>query len=212
MSYPHPLSLPLSGMTTIFLLFLWKSFPSFKAQHSCNLLQEALPDCLTGNQVVTMEENSGEESCIRGEEMPWEPETRAQQMQPVFLTSFPQWAEVGSTRAERAQEMVSGVPSGHPRALSWLREGQLCSHLYLHGDRAVTCIAKTKPSSHHLWMRCPQWPPRQWLIPRATGCILLISACFPMVGEGGVTGGWGEKGDRDVTSGLSFSPRFQGRG
>lgn len=64
MSYPHALSLPLSGMTVIVLLSLRKSIPSFKAQHSCNLLQEALPDCLAGNEVVAMEENRREESCI----------------------------------------------------------------------------------------------------------------------------------------------------
>lgn len=74
MSHPQPLSPPLSEMIMIFLLTLWKSFPSFKAQKSCNLLQEALPICFTGHKVVTMEENRGEERYSRGEEMLWKPE------------------------------------------------------------------------------------------------------------------------------------------
>ena len=54
MSHSHT-----SGITTIFLLSLWKSCPSFKSPLSLYLLQEALSDCLTGHKVGTMEENGG---------------------------------------------------------------------------------------------------------------------------------------------------------
>lgn len=74
MSHPQSLSPPLSEMIMIFLLALWKSFPSFKVQKSCNLPQEALPDCFIGHNMVTMEENKGEERYIRGEEILWKPE------------------------------------------------------------------------------------------------------------------------------------------
>lgn len=78
-------------MTTTFLLSLWESFPSFKAQDSLHILREALPDCLSGHKVEIMEENRGKKKCTKDEEVAWEPDIRDPLMRPIFLSTFSQW-------------------------------------------------------------------------------------------------------------------------
>lgn len=75
-------------------------------------------------------------------------------------------------------QSASQTPQSSARA----REGQPCPHPHLPGRRRpLRHLQCQKPGS---WVQCPQGPPRLQLIPRASGCILLISAYFPMVGGG----------------------------
>lgn len=184
MSYPHPLSLPLSRMTTIFLLSLWKSFHPSKPNTAATSSKRPCLIASLATKWLLWRKTEGRKVTSGVKKCPGNLKSEPRKCSLFFLIlshSGLRWEAQGLSVLIRHLQSAFRTPQG----TVLLREGQRCSHLHLQGDRP----ASPKPSSHHLWMWCPRWPPRQWLIPRALGCILLISACFPMVGEGAGGGG-----------------------